>query len=72
MKYKVKITNHIFGVPITFVIDHYDHALFLIIGVDESCGAGLSGGLRLRTESFCGSTYVNNRYVYRRLFIKFR
>ena len=63
MKYRVKISNFVFGVPITFVNDHYDPQRFKIFGIANN--ARWLG-------SFECITYISGVPVYNRVLIKFR
>lgn len=58
----------VMGVPLTF-LDKYNPGQFEIIGVDESCGVGLSMGLFIDGSRY-KQCYANGRSIYKRIFIK--
>ncbi|MBR0095647.1 MAG: hypothetical protein IJP88_00505, partial [Synergistaceae bacterium] len=60
----------VMGVPITFM-DKYCPEQFEIIGATESEGKGFSSGLWI-AESKIAQAMINNRKVYKRLFIRRR
>ena len=65
---KIKIHRPIYGVPITF-LDKYNPKQFEILGATESEGKGFSNGLWV-SQSNVAQPIVNNKRVYKRIFIK--
>lgn len=62
-KYRVKISNFVFGVPPTFIVDNYNPEQFEIIGIANN--ARWLG-------SFECITYISGVPVYNRVLIKLK
>jgi len=68
MKYRVKISNFVFGVPVSF-LDKYNPDQFEIVGTSDRGGDGCIDWLYIEHD-IRDSPILLSKKVYKRIFIK--